>query len=168
MPAEAVTITFTEFGVPDLTELSNEYQSLGITLSSFYQYTDPRDAFDTRGIANSTNESTLTFTTAADGVSFDFLALAGAGFELAAFDSGSNLLETFVFGPEAGNTNASYSYGVGGIKTLVLKGPAGNVGISTLRFDGAAGIPEPGSWAMMILGFGLVGLVARRRAGAIA
>jgi hypothetical protein len=27
----------------------------------------------------------------------------------------------------------------------------------------AAGIPEPGTWAMLITGFGLVGLAARRR-----
>jgi hypothetical protein len=31
------------------------------------------------------------------------------------------------------------------------------------RWDGAGGVPEPATWAMMILGFGLVGAAARRR-----
>jgi hypothetical protein len=34
--------------------------------------------------------------------------------------------------------------------------------------DGPAGIPEPGSWAMLITGFGLVGALLRRRRAAIA
>lgn len=163
MPAQAVTITFTEFGVPDLTELSNEYQSLGITLSSFYQYTDSRDTFDSQGIANLTGKSTITFTTAADDVSFDFLVLPFVSFQITALDAGANILEIFAFDATANTTNASHSYGAGGIKYLVLEGPEGNVGLSTLRFDGTAGIPEPMTWTMMILGFGLVGLAARRR-----
>jgi hypothetical protein len=35
--------------------------------------------------------------------------------------------------------------------------------ISEVTFDGAAGIPEPASWALMIAGFGVVGAAARRR-----
>lgn len=35
-------------------------------------------------------------------------------------------------------------------------------GLSEVRFDGAA-VPEPGSWAMMIGGFGMIGAALRRR-----
>ena len=31
----------------------------------------------------------------------------------------------------------------------------------------AGGVPEPATWAMMIMGFGLVGFAARRRAAAV-
>jgi hypothetical protein len=39
-------------------------------------------------------------------------------------------------------------------------------GISQLNFNGA--VPEPGSWAMMILGFGAIGSAMRRRQVALA
>lgn len=35
-------------------------------------------------------------------------------------------------------------------------------GLSEVRFDGVAAVPEPATWAMMLLGFGLVGAMARR------
>jgi hypothetical protein len=38
-------------------------------------------------------------------------------------------------------------------------------GVSSLSFNGA--IPEPGSWAMMILGFGAIGTALRRRQAAL-
>ncbi|MBL8555572.1 MAG: PEPxxWA-CTERM sorting domain-containing protein [Phenylobacterium sp.] len=45
-----------------------------------------------------------------------------------------------------------------------------SVGSPVLRLDGAAAVPEPGAWALMILGFGAAGsmLRARRRAAATA
>jgi hypothetical protein len=45
--------------------------------------------------------------------------------------------------------------------------PDSNIGYDTLRFNGpacACGIPEPTTWAMMILGFGFAGAALRRRA----
>ena len=36
------------------------------------------------------------------------------------------------------------------------------IGLSEVRFQGAA-VPEPGTWALMILGFGAAGTVLRRR-----
>ncbi|KQT31377.1 hypothetical protein ASG29_15655 [Sphingomonas sp. Leaf412] len=50
------------------------------------------------------------------------------------------------------------------------KDPAGLfiVQIGTLDITRVAGVPEPATWAMMILGFGLVGAALRRRNGALA
>lgn len=40
---------------------------------------------------------------------------------------------------------------------------ANSAGLSTLRIDGVAAVPEPATWAMMILGFAAVGFIAHRR-----
>jgi hypothetical protein len=53
---------------------------------------------------------------------------------------------------------------------VITNGTDGNdswvFGISQLNFNGA--VPEPGSWAMMILGFGAIGVTMRRRQAAFA
>ena len=53
---------------------------------------------------------------------------------------------------------------------IVLKwGPDGyDAGLDNIRFDAraiTAAVPEPATWAMMILGFGLIGGAMRRRSG---
>jgi hypothetical protein len=40
---------------------------------------------------------------------------------------------------------------------------ANSAGLSTLRIDGISAVPEPATWAMMILGFAAVGFIAHRR-----
>jgi hypothetical protein len=73
------------------------------------------------------------------------------------------------------------AFGFSGIRfdEVHLQSQLGNVDFDEGGFDAIAldalafggpigGIPEPASWAMMILGFGLVGLQARRRALRIA
>jgi opacity protein-like surface antigen len=40
--------------------------------------------------------------------------------------------------------------------------------VGAVRFDGAPGVPEPASWALMIGGFGLAGAALRRRRTAVA
>ena len=40
--------------------------------------------------------------------------------------------------------------------------PAGTT-VGTVRINAVAGVPEPGTWMMMLLGFGAVGLTLRRR-----
>jgi len=46
---------------------------------------------------------------------------------------------------------------------------AGYTGLSEVQFFGAVGgVPEPAAWALMIVGFGLVGVASRRRSVAVA
>lgn len=50
--------------------------------------------------------------------------------------------------------------------TLVVGGPDGNAGVVEGSFTGTmtmAGVPEPATWAFMIIGFGVVGGATRRR-----
>lgn len=64
--------------------------------------------------------------------------------------------------------------GLGGLTTryiqyTVLATQGANPGLSNISFEGRlAVVPEPESWTMLLGGFGLVGLAARRRRRAIA
>lgn len=44
--------------------------------------------------------------------------------------------------------------------------PDANIGYDTFRFGQGGGVPEPATWGLMILGFGLAGVTLRRRATA--
>ena len=50
---------------------------------------------------------------------------------------------------------------------LLTFGSASGVQISAAVAD-APGVPEPTTWAMMVVGFGIVGFAARRRSGVVA
>lgn len=49
------------------------------------------------------------------------------------------------------------------LKTLVLDHPAGEPGNLAGSINLLSAVPEPATWAMMILGLGLIGFVARRQ-----
>jgi len=88
---------------------------------------------------------------------------SGQGFENA----------TVAYGPE-GATNLNWGYGqsiepiagsaaVSYVRGSFANGPE-NIGlIGSSRPLGVSAVPEPMTWTMMILGFGLIGVVARRR-----
>jgi hypothetical protein len=75
---------------------------------------------------------------------------------------GTNFYVSNIFNSSVG----VYDYNTGGLlNTINLTSPNGNFLIEDLSFDYAArsdtggpgGVPEPSTWAMMLLGFGLVG-----------
>jgi len=61
--------------------------------------------------------------------------------------------------------------GTGSPTTITLAavtGGNGGVFFDKISVDGAAGVPEPATWSLMIGGFGLVGAALRRRRAAVA
>ena len=86
-----------------------------------------------------------------------------------AYDAGGALLQTFVFQANEGwaRVNLSAS-GIARLDLVTSQYQQMNTifGIDQLTFDPAAtpgGVPEPTTWAMMIVGFGMIGAGARNR-----
>ena len=50
--------------------------------------------------------------------------------------------------------------------TVLAAGPSNNPGLSNISFT--TRVPEPGTWALLVVGFGMVGFAARRRKSAVA
>lgn len=51
------------------------------------------------------------------------------------------------------------------VRYNVLGAAGGNVGLSNISFNA---VPEPSTWALLIVGFGMVGVAARRRKSVVA
>jgi hypothetical protein len=83
---------------------------------------------------------------------------------MAAYDSGNNLLESFVFNADWTNqVNPGYwgfQRGQADIARFTLSN--GYVGARDFTTVGGA-VPEPAAWALMLMGFGLVGASVRGR-----
>ena len=98
-------------------------------------------------------------------VTFDFGAL-GAGSEPLTFTVAG---ETFTYNPGAANnpigfTTTSFTFtGTGAATSLIVtSGGVDNVDAIIDNISIAGAVPEPGVWAMLILGFGVVGGALRR------
>ncbi len=127
---------------------------------------------------------TYTFTATGNGTFSGNYTIVGTGdlFGLQpAYGSGD-----LPFGPYGGSVNdpngagsfsialvngQTYTVGIYNFGNLSSNDGLDAVGNATARFDwqiAYGAVPEPGSWAMLIAGFGLVGAAARRRQAAIA
>lgn len=72
------------------------------------------------------------------------------------------------FGPPPDINNAGFGFGNAFIDPVINLAPAAvgytfNSNLSGPNIPVAPGVPEPASWAMLVLGFGLAGSMARRR-----
>jgi hypothetical protein len=181
LPAMAGATTITFDSAPQNTLFGPSYSEAGYTItgSGFVFPQSDGWAFSTYANDGSLafNYKGPTYTLTKDGggtfdfTSFDLGNLIGnsnGGTLRIAFDGGAatalaiptnGALQTFAFNA-LGVTSVAFSF---------LPGEDANNSISSYaRIDnlvlGAAGVPEPASWAMMIAGFGLIGGVMRRRA----
>jgi hypothetical protein len=113
---------------------------------------------------------TMTFTAPVTGVGF-FWGASDDQWTLAAYDTANALIESFDL-PITKFSDAGDFVGIKapGIAYAVLSGPSDDfVFIDNVEgaFTGAiaGAVPEPKAWAMMLVGFGLVGSAMRKRLG---
>lgn len=91
-----------------------------------------------------------------------FTAAAGVTYWFSAADSGGGY--NFVWTP-AGYNDAAYRSG-GPWNSYANNGARSSQAFELSNVSG--GVPEPATWALMLLGFGAIGLTARRRSVALA
>jgi hypothetical protein len=162
------TLTYT-FG-----SLTATFNNGAILTNELLQTTDNSNVYATfSGSAPSlTNPLTITFNQPVNNFSVDILNAASGDFEL--FDNAGHT-DFFTLAVTGGSIHTGTFATTGtviSIQELTLVGPffptRFDFAIDNVKFDGpvAGGVPEPSTWAMMILGFAGIGLMAYRRRNA--
>ncbi|MBI0474427.1 PEP-CTERM sorting domain-containing protein [Sphingomonas sp. MA1305] len=105
--------------------------------------------------ANFTSPITATLTTLAD--AFSFANVSSSSGTANAYGATGNLLQSINFS----DFPSTYSFAVTGIKSVTFSGP--QYGVDNFSFNATAAVPEPATWALMILGMSAVGFAMRRR-----
>ena len=107
------------------------------------------------------------FTNSVSGLTFDLIngtSSSQVNFLVSIFDMNNVLIasQNVLAGPYGGGSNVqNVSFANSGIgRTLISGSP--NFAVDTIIFSQSA-VPEPATWAMMLLGFGAVGTALRRR-----
>jgi hypothetical protein len=176
--ASATTVYFDSTECATCTNMgsvSNEWSSFGLSVNNAYWYTDSRDTFDGMGLSNGSVETlyspgvtaSLNFASATNsaGIIFDYLVLAGNTGIYQAYDSLDNLLGSLTASAGATDLNGTYSF-AGQVSRLDWVGNGGFADLSTVTFNTpVAPVPEPETYAMLLVGLGLIGFMARRREG---
>jgi hypothetical protein len=134
------------------------------------------------------NDTTLTVRFTADSgflvnlYSFDMASFVNAGQTIQGFtvrDVGANSVlfsqgSTLISGSTHNNFNFATALRANDLELVVnlsgLGGASDDIGLDNIRFgqSAVAAVPEPATWALMILGFGGAGAMLRRRRPAVA
>jgi hypothetical protein len=143
------------------TSIGSIYSSLGITFSNavFYQCGGGCPAPDTGTFISGAGFGTFTATFSNLTNAFSFANVSASSGTARAFGAAGNLLQSISFSAFP----ATFHFNVSGIKSVSFA-PAGGYGVDNFAFDNPTpAVPEPATWAMMILGMGAVGFAMRRR-----
>lgn len=131
----------------------------GTNASGNLDYTVPITAafFST---ANTSVKATTNFVRVLD----DQFPLGSGTITLQAYDISGNLLGTAT-APDVGafGTGADLSLSLAGIHSVRFFSDNATVAFDNFEFGDLTAVPEPATWAMMILGFGMAGMSMRRR-----
>jgi hypothetical protein len=192
--AEVLTLTFE--GIADSTPVGDFYAADGITFSPATLALVDQDAGGGGNFANEPSANTIMFFLDADNAILNYAAGFETGFSF--FYTSSTVATVNVYDGIGGTGNilaslaldAQHNVGCTGdptgdfcnftsvgvefaglAKSIDFGGTAGYTGFDNITFGSATpggAVPEPGTWAMMLAGFGLVGCVVRRRVTTVA
>lgn len=95
--AAETTILFDQTKCPDCVSGNitngNEWETLGLTISNTYWYSDVRDTFDTMGLSITVDApATISFASSPSNLTFDYWVIAGHQATYEAFDTAHNSL----------------------------------------------------------------------------
>ncbi len=119
-------------------------------------------------VFGSANAISAIFSGVVGSISIRGIDVGANGIQIDAFDASNVLIASNnFFGPGAGvGTFADLSVTAAGIKSFTLYQPASGAGdgvlFDNLSFDVGA-VPEPATWMMMLMGFGVIGAAMRRK-----
>lgn len=170
----AYTITFSEVALaPDVTPVTNQFAAYGATFSPAAVYTpqtgfpnidgDTLGNFSSDGSGDFFSPFTISFTTVQTDAAFAMVS-NGSSYLFEALLANA-VVDSFNAAIMSNSPNNFYGFtglSFDSIRFTNLDGDfwlVDNVQIGSL-------VPEPASWAMMIAGFGLMGVAMRRRAKA--
>ena len=176
--------------IPTSSQLSSEYlSSFGVLFSSGSQYVAVVNlgaghaTSGTNGLGGSTPEGNLTYSSTYPitatffdpsnptvSATTDFVSLHGdlAGFPnqsvtLNAYDISGQLIASVTVVDIGGETLSIAIPGIHSVQFLGSLGDVPGVAVDDFTFNSVTPVPEPSTWAMMILGFAGVGFMAYRR-----
>ena len=168
--AQAATMTFS--GVGTASSSGAAYVEDGITMANSsnnnyrYGYQNAGTLHLDQGTSNGIYD--FTFGTGAfDLASVDVAVAGGTGIgTFTAFDANNVQIGTASF---AASTTGTKNVSLAGITRLHLVATGTHFNIDNLVLNAATGaVPEPATWAMMMLGFGGMGYTLRRRSAKVA
>lgn len=179
MPAQAATAIDFDDGA-DGSSVGSAYIGQGVIFSNA-QYTTNFALTGSSGplgirapgtfVFGSSNAITALFVSLVNSITIRGIDVGTAGIRIDAFDAANNLIASnSAFGADVGVGNFfDLSVSANGIARFALYQPAANGGdgvlFDNLRFETAvaSAVPEPEAWAMLLLGFGIIGGAMRVR-----
>ncbi len=162
--AAETTILFDQTECPDCVSGNitngNEWETLGLTISNTYWYSDVRDTFDTMGLSITVDApATISFASSPSNLTFDYWVIAGHQATYEAFDAAHNSLGSVFIDGSAGDILGTQSFS-GPIASLEWTGDRGYAQVSTLMI---AAIPEPQTYMMLTMGLVLIYFSSMRK-----
>ncbi len=165
MPAMAsTTVDFS--GYSSGSQIGNTYSSLGLTFSPAYfmQCSGGCPAPDPNGwfAYNDGGSFTAFFSNPQNSISFQGVSFTDTLAQ--AFDANDNLVASVTEHMVGVSNQLNQLTGTGIVRVVFSDagGPGYGPAITNLTFTAVAGVPEPAAWALMILGFGVIGGAMRR------
>lgn len=163
------TLTFSEVALADNTLVTNQFAASGVTFNN--AVINAQDGILSRDYAANFGlglgifpDLTFTFTSSVTDAAFELVT--NPGISMINIFLGGNLVDTAML-PTDLAAGSYYGYTGGLFDSVQILAPVNNaLLIDNIQFNAAAAdvgaVPEPATWALMIVGFGMIGATLRR------
>jgi len=161
LPANAATTVVDFSGHGTGGQIGNTYAALGLTFenATFAQCGGGCPAPTPNGFFAYNNDNPFTALFASEQTSVSFQGVSNSNTIAQAYNAMNQLVATVVDNQGYPVNNAVRTLSGNGITRVVFSGVPG---ITNLTFNATA-VPEPATWAMMLVGFGMMGASMRYR-----